>query len=97
MRTRRQHVDAIRMTLPLPVHGAIRQTASGMEGYCYLCQRRGDPIEECWWPLTGEFFPVKHRGKTRVLHFEAFCYACKHERASASDARYRERQQLAAA
>lgn len=85
------------MTLELPPHGAIRQTAHGMEGYCYLCQRRGDPIDECWWPLTTEFFPVKHRGITRVIQYEAFCYACKRERAAATESRYRERKQAMAA
>jgi hypothetical protein len=81
----------------LPAHGAIRQTVTGMEGYCYLCQRRGEPLAECWWPLTEEFFPVKHRGKTRLLHYESFCNACNRDRRSAGEARYRERMRQVAA
>ncbi|KZC17032.1 hypothetical protein RHOFW510R12_01435 [Rhodanobacter sp. FW510-R12] len=80
----------------LPPHGAIRQTITGMEGYCYLCQQRGEPLAECWWPLTPEFFPVKHRGMTRVLHFEKFCRACQRERSSVYEARCRARKQAAA-
>lgn len=86
-----------RVTLAPPPHGSIRQTTHGMEGYCYLCQRRGDPIDECWWPLSTEFFPVKHRGMTRVIQFEPYCKVCNRERRAVSEARYRERQQAVAA
>lgn len=79
-----------------PERGAIRQALTGMEGYCYLCART-EPPEECWWPLTREFFPVK-RGPSRLVRFEKFCIACAKERQAAANARYRERvaQQAAA-
>jgi hypothetical protein len=36
----------------------IRQTSTGMEQRCPKCVRNGESPEDCWWPLTPEFFAV---------------------------------------
>jgi hypothetical protein len=54
----------------------IRQTSTGMEQRCPKCVRNGESPEDCWWPLTPEFFAVKHPGKTRLVHYNENCIAC---------------------
>jgi hypothetical protein len=57
----------------------IRQTSTGMEQQCTRCVRIGEPEEDTWHPLTEEFFPVLHPGKTRLVHYATQCKACREE------------------
>lgn len=77
-----------------PARGAIRQTPTGMEGYCYLCARIEQP-DDCWHPLTPQFFPLKRR-KDGLVRYEPYCIACAREQQAARQARYRERLREAA-
>jgi hypothetical protein len=54
----------------------IRQTAAGPEQFCASCMFAGEPFEDCWLPLTAEFFPRKIQG-TRIERFEHRCKTCK--------------------
>lgn len=80
--------------MTVPARGAIRMTPTGMEGYCYLCARIEQP-DDCWHPLTPQFFPVKRR-KDGLVRYARHCIACAKERQATAQARYRERLRIAA-
>lgn len=67
----------------------IRQTPTGMEQQCVACVKAGLP--ETWWPLTAEFFGIRHRGHRGLLHYLTTCRACRHEQRQASRKRCKAR------
>ena len=68
----------------------IRAFYWGMAQKCRRCEAKGYTGEECWWPVTAEFFHRLNVG-ARVAQFNGECKACVAERAIARAARQVER------
>lgn len=60
----------------------IRNAGYAMEQFCRQCAAKGNPPEECWWPLTEEFWYRKSVG-SRVTQWCGECKACRAERDAA--------------
>lgn len=68
----------------------IRNAGYAMEQFCRHCARKGNPPEECWWPLTDEFWRRVNTG-ARLTQWAVECKACRTERDHAAKAAKAER------
>jgi len=69
----------------------IRNAGYAMEQFCRRCAAKGIPHEDCWWPLTAEFFQPLRNG-ARVTQWGVECKACRAERDHAAKLTKAERQ-----
>lgn len=67
----------------------VRMTPFGTEQFCRRCKARGFADEDCWWPVTDEFWYRRHSG-ARVTQWGSECKACVSERGLARKAAARE-------
>ena len=58
----------------------IRNAGYAMEQFCRRCAAKGNPPEECWWPITDEFWKRKPDDGTHVVQWYRECKACRAER-----------------
>ncbi|MGA0588824.1 hypothetical protein ACO2Q2_17120 [Dyella sp. KRB-257] len=70
----------------------IRMTPHGTEQFCRRCKARGYADEDCWWPITEEFW-YRRGTNMRVTQWSSECKACVSERGLARKAAAREQRQ----